>query len=416
MPLQGFHYAGSELQCEGVPLSEIAGAAGTPSYVYSAQAIRENLRKYRHSLSGIPHEIHYSVKANSSLAVLALLAAEGAGFDIVSEGELFRVHKAGGDLEKTVFSGAGKTSAELRSTLERGVGAIHCESLQELQLLRAIARQSGKTPSVALRVNPDIDAKTHPYIATGLREHKFGIAMDEAEAIYSDWPRWEPLKFTAVSCHVGSQIFDVGVFREAIQQVLALAGRLRDAGLGIRSIDLGGGLAVSYEANQASASISAYGAMLSDALSDTGFRLSVEPGRSIVGQAGALLATVLYRKPAREKTFLIVDGAMNDLIRPALYEAHHEILPVTQRPGSSTRCDVVGPVCESGDFFAKDRSLGPVNQGDLLAVATAGAYGFVQSSNYNSRPRAAEVLVDGDQFRIVRERESLEDLIRGESV
>ena len=296
------------------------------------------------------------------------------------------------------------------------IGAFHCESAQELALLREICEESGASPAVALRVNPNIDAKTHPYIATGLTEHKFGIPLGDAESLYLDRNRWAPLRFTSVSCHIGSQIFDIGVFGETLRQMLDLARRLRDAGVGIRSIDLGGGLAVGYEADQASASVNAYGEMLSDEISGTGFRLGLEPGRSIVGQAGVLLARVLYRKPSGAKTFLVVDGAMNDLIRPALYRAHHEILPVVRRKGPTTRCDVVGPVCETGDFLAKSRDLGPCEQGDLLAVATAGAYGFVQSSNYNSRPRAAEVLVDGKGFRIVRKRETVEDLVRGETV
>ena len=416
MPLQGFHYSQDALHCEGVSLHDVAKVAGTPAYVYSARAIRENFRGYKQSLAGIPHQIHYSVKANSSLAVLALLASEGAGFDIVSGGELYRVLKAGGDPATVVFSGAGKTSSELQYALEQGIGAFHCESAQELDLLRDICRESGAAPAVALRVNPDIDAKTHPYIATGLTEHKFGIPLHEAELLYIDHDRWSPLRFTSVSCHIGSQIFDIGVFRDTLSQMFSLAVRLREAGVEIRSIDLGGGLAVGYEASQASVSISAYGRMLCEALSGTGFHFGLEPGRSIVGQAGVLLVKVLYRKPAERKTFLVVDGAMNDLIRPALYRAHHEILTARRRQGPTTQCDVVGPVCESGDFLAKGRDLGPCGQGDLLAVATAGAYGFVQSSNYNSRPRAAEVLVDGETFRIVRKRESVEDLVRGETV
>lgn len=416
MPLQGFHYAKDVLHCEGVRLRDVAEVAGTPAYVYSTQAIRENFQRYEASLSGVMHDIHYSVKANSCLAVLALLASEGAGFDIVSGGELYRVLRAGGDPARVVFSGAGKTAAELRYALEQRIGAFHCESAQELDLLRDICRESGASPAVALRVNPNIDANTHPYIATGLTEHKFGIALDEAESLYLDRNRWEPLRFTSVSCHIGSQIFDIDVFGETLRQMLSLARRLRDAGVDIRSIDLGGGLAVGYEADQASASVNAYGEMLCDELRGTGFGLSLEPGRSIVGQAGVLLTKVLYRKPSGVKTFLVVDGAMNDLIRPALYRAHHEVLPAVRREGPTTRFDVVGPVCETGDFLARGRDLGPCGQGDLLAVATAGAYGFVQSSNYNSRPRAAEVLIEGEGFRIVRKRETVEDLVRGETV
>ncbi len=415
MPLQGFRYVEGALLCESVALSDIASFAGTPTYVYSAQAIRENFRRYKESLASVPHEIHYAVKANSSLAVLALLASEGAGFDIVSGGELYRALRAGGDPAKVVYSGVGKTEAELRYALQCRIGAFHCESAQELDLLRGICQATGASPAVALRVNPNIDAMTHPYIATGLSEHKFGIAIEEAESLYRDAQRWAPLRFTSLSCHIGSQIFDIGVFRETVRQMLALAARLRDAGTAIRSIDLGGGLAVGYLADQASVSIRSYGEMLSEALGGTGFRLGLEPGRSIVGQAGVLLTKVLFRKPTGSKTFLVVDGAMNDLIRPALYSAHHETLPVRRTAGPATKCDVVGPICESGDFLASGRDLPPCEQGDLLAVATAGAYGFVQSSNYNSRPRAAEVLVDGQSFRVARRRETYEDLVRGET-
>ena len=416
MPLQEFPYAQGQLHCEGVPLTAVAEAVDTPVYVYSATAIRSNLRGYARSLASVPHEIRYSVKANSSLAVLALLGAEGSGFDIVSGGELFRVLRAGGDPAKVVFSGVGKTRDELRYALEQDIGAFHCESSQELEVLREVASSMNASPAVALRVNPDIDAKTHPYIATGLREHKFGIAVDEAESLYRDAGSWEPLRFTSISCHIGSQIFDMQVFQEVLGQMLELAERLNRSAVQIRTIDLGGGLAVGYRAEEPSASIQNYGRMLSGAFRGTGFRLGLEPGRSIVGQAGVLLTRVLYRKPAGRKTFLVVDGAMNDLLRPALYAAHHEILPVRQDGSPPVPCDIVGPVCESGDFLANNRSLPPCDKGDLLAVATAGAYGFVQSSNYNSRPRAAEVLVEGDAFRTVRERETREDLVRGETV
>ncbi len=416
MPLQNFQYKGSQLHCEGVPLRAIASTAGTPVYVYSSRAIRDNYRAYRNSLAGVPHEIHYSVKANSSLAVLALLASEGAGFDIVSGGELYKVLRAGGAPAKVVYSGVGKTRDEIKYALEERIATFHCESLQELDVLKHLAREMGLAPTVGLRVNPNIDAKTHPYIATGLSEHKFGIALHEAESIYRDAKEWAPLQFTSLSCHIGSQVFDTHVFGEALRQMLGLATRLGDAGVAIRTIDLGGGLGVGYEADQPSVSIRSYGRMLSEVLRGTGCCLGLEPGRSIIGQAGTLLTQVLYRKLAPKKTFVVVDGAMNDLIRPALYRAHHEIVPVSRSDGPRTECDVVGPVCESGDFFATGRSLPPCAAGDLLAVATAGAYGFVQSSNYNSRPRAAEVLVEGDRFRIVRNRETREDLVRGETL
>ncbi len=416
MPLQQFHYVDDRLHCEQVRLSSVAQSVGTPAYVYSSQAIRDNYRAYRRAFAGIRHDIHYAVKANSSLAVLGLLASEGAGFDIVSAGELYRVLRAGGDPGSVVYSGVGKTRTEVRYALSRGIGAFLCESAQELGVIREEAVASGRRPAVGLRVNPDIDAKTHPYIATGLSEHKFGIAIAEAEALYADSDRWRPLRVTNLSCHIGSQIFDLQVFGEALDQLLALAMRLRGRGVPIRTIDLGGGLGVGYTQDQPSVSIEAYGALVTKRLAGTGFRLGLEPGRSIVGQAGALLTQVLYCKSGGRKTFVVVDGAMNDLIRPALYSAHHEVLPERLREGEGRRCDVVGPVCESGDFLATGRRLQPCESGDLLAIATAGAYGFVLSSNYNSRPRAAEVLVARNRFSTVRARETYEDLVRGETV
>ena len=416
MPLQEFRYRDKQLHCENLALSTIARAVGTPTYVYSTRAIRANYRAYEQALAEVPHQIHYAVKANSSLAVLALLASEGAGFDIVSGGELYRVLRAGGNPSAVVYSGVGKTAAELEYALEQRIGAFNCESEQELDMLREVATRIGARPAVALRVNPNIDARTHPYISTGLTEHKFGIGLQAAESLYDEAAKWDPLQFTGLSCHVGSQIFDTAVFEEVLGQMLGLATRLRTRGVPIRTIDLGGGLAVGYEQGQPSASIKGYCQMLRRAFKGSGFGLGIEPGRSIVGQAGALLTSVLVRKQADSKTFLVVDGAMNDLLRPALYRAHHEILPVAEDDGARFECDVVGPVCESGDFLATGRELPACSAGDLLAVATAGAYGFVQASNYNSRPRAAEVLVDGNAFRIVRKRETREDLVRGETV
>lgn len=416
MPLQEFHYRDNQLYCENAALSAIAQAVGTPTYVYSARAIRENYRAYERALADVPHRIHYAVKANSSLAVLALLAAEGAGFDIVSGGELYRVLRAGGDPSAVVYSGVGKTVAELEYALEQGIGAFNCESEQELDMLRGVATRIGARPAVALRVNPNVDAQTHPYISTGLSEHKFGIGLRAAESLYGQAAKWSPLEFTGISCHIGSQIFDTSVFEEVLSQMLGLAARLRLRSLPIQGINLGGGLAVGYEQDQPSASITGYCRMLASAFAGSRFVLGLEPGRSIVGQAGALLTSVLVHKQADRKTFLVVDGAMNDLLRPALYSAHHEILPVFDNGGTRLQCDVVGPVCESGDFFATGRELPACSGGDLLAIATAGAYGFVQASNYNSRPRAAEVLVDGEVFRIVRKRETREDLVRGETL
>lgn len=414
MPLQGFERRDGALYCEGVPLETIAEQAGTPAYVYSAAAITSNYRDYAQALSGTRHEIHYAVKANSSLAVLALLARAGAGFDIVSAGELYRVIQAGGEPRRTVFSGVGKTAHEMEYALESGLGAFNVESEGELVTLRDQAQRLNRGSSVALRVNPDISAETHPYISTGLTEHKFGIPLERAEALYRDHERYAPLELDGVSCHIGSQIFDLDAFLEALGKLLALMDRLASAGVRIRRLDLGGGLGIGYAADESSAPVAEYGRRIVAALEGRDLELQLEPGRSIVGQAGALLTRSIYRKQNGEKVFVIVDAAMNDLIRPALYQSHHEILPVIERARPEIFGDVVGPVCESGDFLAKDRRMPDVHPGELLAVATAGAYGFVQASNYNSRPRPAEVLVEGDQWRVIRERETFADLIRGE--
>lgn len=416
MPTQGFQYIDERLCCCQVPLETIAEQAGTPSYVYSADAIRRNYRAYGKALADLEHDIHYAVKANSSLGILSLLAEEGAGFDIVSGGELYRVLKAGGDPERVVFSGVGKTSGELRYALEQGIGRFNCESEQELRLLRELASQAGREPAVSLRVNPDIDAETHPYIATGLREHKFGIELAEAERIYRRAADLLPLRLNGIGCHIGSQIFNIDAFREALQRILELAGRLRGAGVPTDMLDLGGGLGIAYETDKQSPSIADYGGMLRAALAGANFRLGIEPGRSIVGQAGVLLTRVLYRKAGGRKCFAVVDAAMNDLVRPALYQARHEVLPVRRGGRPTELTDVVGPVCESGDFLAREREMPRAEPGDLLAIATTGAYGFVLASNYNSRPRAAEALVEGGRVSIIRRRESWEDLIRGETV
>lgn len=416
MPTQGFQYIDERLCCRDVPLETIAEQAGTPTYVYSADAIRRNYRAYSKALAGLEHDIHYAVKANSSLAILSLLAEEGAGFDIVSGGELYRVLKAGGDPARVVFSGVGKTGEELRCALEQGIGRFNCESERELHLLRELAIQAGREPDVSLRVNPDIDAETHPYIATGLREHKFGIDFAEAERLYRQAADLLPLRLNGIGCHIGSQIFNIDAFRQALQRLVELAERLRAAGVPIETLNLGGGLGVAYETGKQSPAIAAYGAMLRAALQGKDLRLGLEPGRSIVGQAGVLLTRVLYRKAGGRKCFTVVDAAMNDLVRPALYQARHEVLPVRRRGRPLELTDVVGPVCESGDFLAQEREMPRAEPGDLLAIATTGAYGFVLASNYNSRPRAAEVLVEGSNARIVRRRETWEDLIRGETL
>ena len=410
----GFAYRDRALYCDDVALADIAGRAGTPCYVYSSSTVLENFRAYDDALKGAPHTICYSVKANGNLALLGLLAAAGAGFDIVSGGELYRVLKAGGDPKKVVFSGVGKTSAEIDEALAAGIFAFNCESEPELALVDGLAGRRGVKARVALRVNPDVDAATHAYISTGRLAHKFGVDIEHAEAVYH---RARPLKNLAlegVSCHIGSQLADMKPVMEAADRVLALIGRLKSQGFEIRYADLGGGLGVAYRPSDPAPEIAGFAAQLRDRVAGRDLRILIEPGRSIVAGAGVLLTRVLYRKKTGEKDFLIVDAAMNDLIRPALYGAHHEIIPVRDIGAPLARVDVVGPVCETGDFLARDREMPGAFPGDLLAICTAGAYGFAQSSNYNARPRAAEVLVEGDRWRIVRRRETYEDLIRGE--
>lgn len=411
-----FAYSGNDLYCEQVPLADLAHHVGTPAYVYSSETILTNYRAYDSAFGDLPHTVCYAVKANSSLAILGLLAREGAGFDIVSGGELFRVLQAGGDPAKVVFSGVGKTPDEVEYALTHGIHTFNCESEAELALIDAKAERLGLKAGFAIRVNPDVDASTHPYISTGLHQHKFGIAIQEAPAIYQRAKQYRNLTAEGVSCHIGSQMLDPAPIFEALEKVLALAGQLQAEGSPIRHLDLGGGLGVGYHAGESAPAIGPFIEKVRDRLRASGLRVMVEPGRSIVGPAGALLARVLYRKRNGSKEFVIIDAAMNDLIRPALYHAHHEIIPVRKNPLPELTADVVGPVCESGDFLARDRKIANVMPGDFVAICTAGAYGFVQSSNYNSRVRAPEVLVEGGGYRIVRCRERYEDLVRGETL
>ena len=410
-----FSYSGNDLYCERVPLADLAARAGTPAYVYSSEAIRANYNAYDDALGDLPHLVCYAVKANSSLAVLALLAKAGAGFDIVSGGELYRVIQAGGDPARVVFSGVGKTAGEVEYALENGIRGFNCESEAELALIDALAARRGVTAGFSIRVNPDVDAVTHPYISTGLSRHKFGIDIREAAAVYERARRHKNLVAEGVSCHIGSQLLDFSPILEAVDKALELAAALRAQGHPIRHLDLGGGLGIAYREEEKTPEIRAYVESLRGKLRESGLAVTVEPGRSIVGAAGALLTRVLYRKRNGAKEFVVVDAAMNDLIRPALYGAHHEIVPVRRNTLPQIVADVVGPVCESGDFLARDRRMACAMPGDFLAVRDAGAYGFVLSSNYNSRPRAPEVLVEGADWRVIRARETYEDLVRGET-
>lgn len=407
-------YQDGALSMDAVELAGIAKKVGTPCYVYSAATILENYRAYDSAFGDLPHQVCYAVKAASNLSLLRLLAQAGAGFDIVSGGELHRVLKAGGDPAKVVFSGVGKTAAEIDAALDAGVGIFNCESEPELALIDALAHRRDIKARVALRVNPDVEAVTHAYISTGRLAHKFGVDIGEAEAIYDRARRLGNLLIEGVSCHIGSQLMDPTPVMEAVDRVLELIARLRAKGFDIRHADLGGGLGVAYKPEDVTPAISEFVCALRARLTGKDLHVMIEPGRSIVGGAGVLLTQVLYRKKTGDKEFVIVDAAMNDLIRPALYGAYHEILPLRESSSRTLLADVVGPVCETGDFLARGRDLPEVYPGDLLAVCTAGAYGFAQASNYNARPRPAEVLVENGSWRIIRRRETYDDLLVGE--
>jgi diaminopimelate decarboxylase len=402
-----------------VSVEALARRFGTPLYVYSGDQILERLSLFQQALAGRDHLVCYAVKANSSLAILKLLAGHGAGFDIVSGGELERVKTAAPEaVERVVFSGVGKTKVEIDLALEAGILQFNVESEAELGLLAARAKKLKRKARFALRVNPDVFAETHPYISTGLREHKFGIDIRQAKRIYLSVAgnRW--LEAYGVSVHIGSQIESAAPFGAAMERVHRLVGQLHGNGIVLKAIDAGGGLGIDYHGGvfDAAAKVAEYTAAIEQALEGFEGRLLLEPGRFLVAQAGALVARVLQVKHNGKKTFVITDAAMNDLIRPALYQAHHEIVPVRRRAGRLRTVDVVGPVCETGDFFARDRKLGPVHPGDLVALLDAGAYGMAQSSNYNTRPRAAEVLVEGARSRLIRRRETIADLLGPETL
>ena len=396
-------------------MQQIVQEVGTPVYVYSSRQILSHHREFEQALGKHPHLVCYAVKANSNQEVLRLLARRGAGFDIVSGGELYRVLQAGGKPSRTVFSGVGKSAEEIDYALRSGILLFNCESESELELLSERAARLRKKARVAFRVNPDVSATTHPYIATGLEEHKFGIKMAAAEALYRRAKSWPGIRLGGLSCHIGSQIADLSPFAEAVAKLVQMALRLRQENLPVEYLDAGGGLAVAYRPEDSPPSIGAYAACLLDCVKGSGLKLLVEPGRAIVADAGILLTRVIRVKSNDRKKFVIVDAAMNDLLRPSLYGAYHEVRPVRSQEGLEEVADLVGPICETGDFLARDRRLPAVQTGDLLAIFTAGAYGFVLSSNYNSRPRPAEVVVEGRRWRLARRRETFRDLIREES-
>lgn len=416
-----FAYRHGVLCADELPLDEIARRFGTPCYVYSASAIERAYGEFAAALRGRASLVCYSVKANSNLAVLSLLAGLGAGFDIVSGGELERVAAAGGDLAKTLFSGIGKSEAEIALALERGIGCLNLESEDELERVARIARRLGRRAPIAFRVNPDVDARTHPYVSTGLRESKFGVPHAEAERLYARAAALPEVAVRGIGCHIGSQLLDSAPYAAAAERLVALADRVEARGIALSHVDFGGGIGIRYADAEPRPVVDFIGAALR-ALGARRKTVIVDPGRSIVGNAGVLLTRVEHVKHGEARNFIVVDAAMNDLIRPALYDAWHEVRPVrqarqdpreAQSPAPGAVYDVVGPICESGDFLARDRAL-HAGQGDLLAIMSAGAYGMVMSSNYNSRPRVAEVLVSGTQARLARRRETLQELFAAE--
>jgi diaminopimelate decarboxylase len=410
-----FHLREGELCAEDVRLREIAARFGTPCYVYSLATLRRHYRVFDAAFAAIPHLVCFSVKANSNLAVLRIFAREGSGFDIVSGGELVRVLKAGGDPAKIVFSGVGKTRDEIRAALRAGILLFNVESPAELDVINATAAELRMKARVALRVNPDVDPKTHPYIATGLKQSKFGIHIQRSLEDYRRARSLEHIEVIGVDCHIGSQLTTVPPFVDALERIRDLFDRLQHEHFAIRYVDMGGGLGITYNDEQPP-DPKEYAAALTEGLRGIDATLLLEPGRVIVGNAGILLTRVLYLKSTDEKNFVVVDAGMNDLIRPSLYGSYQTIRPVHRRDGATFTADVVGPVCESGDFLAKDRELPALEAGDLLAVMSAGAYGFVMASNYNTRPRPAEILVDGSKCYVIRERETVDDLVRGEAI
>lgn len=415
-----FEYKNGELFAEEVPLRRIAKEVGTPAYVYSMATLRRHYRVFDQAFAKIPHLVCFSVKSNSNLAILRTFVKEGSGFDIVSGGELFRSLKAGADPKKIVFSGVGKKREEIEYALKAGILMFNVESEQELGFLNEVSRALGKKAPISLRVNPDVDPKTHPYVSTGMKKSKFGIDIKRSAELYKKALSLGSLEVIGVDCHIGSQLTSVSPFVDALSRVReyldrALVGYLRKEGANIRYLDLGGGLGIQYK-DEEPPHPEEYASALIQGLEGLDVTLVLEPGRVVVGNAGILLTEVLYLKETDEKKFVIVDGGMNDLIRPALYGSYQAIRPVVERKAETIVADVVGPICESGDFFAKDREISRPQTGDLLAVMSAGAYGFTMASNYNAHPRPPEILVDGKEFHVVRKRETFDDLISGETI
>jgi len=410
-----FEYKKGQLCCEKVPVAEIAGTVGTPFYVYSYRTFERHFRVFNDAFKKIPHITCYSCKANASSAILTMTARFGGGADIVSGGELYKALRAGIPANRIVFSGAGKTEEELRSAIKAGILMVNIESEGELQTVSRLARTLKKSVPVSIRVNPEIDPRTHPYITTGLKKNKFGVLWKDARRLYGEMKKERFLVPVGISSHIGSQILKLSPFVEAVRSLKSMIRQLKEDGILVRMVDIGGGLGITYK-DELPPHPEEYAGVMERELEGMGLMLILEPGRVLIGNSGVFITKLLYIKKIPGKTFYIVDGAMNDLVRPAFYGAYHEIVPVKKGKGDTMKVDVVGPVCESGDFFAKDRPIASIKAGDLLAILGAGAYGFSMSSNYNARRRVAEVLVKDREFYVIRKRETLRDLMRGESV
>ena len=413
--MSSFHYQNGRLFVENLPVEEIVEKEGSPLYIYSKNALVERIRSYREAFASQPTLVAYAMKANGNLAILSLLAKEGAGIDVVSGGELFRARKAGVPGEKIVFAGVGKSREEIAYALREKILMFNIESQDELDHISQVAVEMGTQAPVALRVNPDVDPKTHPYISTGMKKSKFGIPVERAVAEYQRASKLPGIKIVGIHQHIGSQLTEISPFRDAFDRLLAFHAELSKAGVRVTHLDLGGGLGIRYRSEEPPTPAD-LAALVLPRVKDLGVTLVLEPGRSIVGNAGILVTRVLYRKTTAVKSFVIGDAGMNDLLRPSLYGAHHDLLPVREKTGQTIKGDLVGPICETGDFLATDREMPDFVSGDLIAVMSAGAYGFSMASNYNARPRPAEVLVDSGSYRVVRDRESFEDLVRGERV
>lgn len=410
-----FEYQGDELYCENVPLSRIAADVGTPTYIYSHATLERHFSAFDQAFADVSHLTCYSVKANSNLAILRMFGRLGGGADIVSGGELFRVLQAGLPANKIVFSGVGKTREEMQAAIEADIMMFNVESPQEMAMLNQVALAVGRRARVAVRVNPDVDSRTHPYISTGLKKNKFGVPIENALDEYMKAATMPGLEVVGVACHIGSQLTEVEPFVDAVGRLRLLWDRLKAEGLALKYLDIGGGLGITYDTEEPPDPWQ-YARALKQVLSGCELTLVLEPGRVIVGNAGILLARVLFVKKGEKKNFIVTDGAMNDLIRPSLYGSYHHIRPVSLKDRPAFTADVVGPICESGDFLAKDRLMPRFDSGELLAVMSAGAYGFTMSSNYNSRRRAAEIMVHGDRYYVIRPRENFQDLVRGEQI